>query len=128
MTASKDIEGRADLFLLMEHFYKKLLADPSISYFFTDIAKINIETHFPVLVDFWEMVLFQADTYNKNAVQVHYDLHTKSPIRKEHFDTWLSYFHATVDELFDGPNAFRAKEKAKSIATIMQIKMSQLKG
>ena len=119
----KDIETREDLLLLMTRFYEKLLRDDSISYLFTDIAKIDLEHHLPVLVDFWDSVLFQSDTYRKNAMQPHMDLHQKSPLQKHPFATWLRYFKETVDELFEGEKAFMAKERATSIATIMQIKM-----
>jgi hemoglobin len=70
------------------------------------------------------MVLFQSDTYQKNALQLHMHLHKQSPFTTEHFNTWLKYFNQTVDELFDGDNALLAKQRAKSIATIMQIKMT----
>jgi hemoglobin len=98
----KDIKNREDIFLLIQSFYAKLLADPTISYLFTDIAKIDIEHHFPVLVDFWEMVLFQSNTYRRNAMEPHMILHKRSPLLKHHFQTWLTYFKATVDELFEG--------------------------
>lgn len=119
----KDIATREDLMLLMTKFYEKLLHDDSISYLFTEIAKINLEHHLPVLVDFWDSVLFQSDTYRKNAMQPHLDLHRKSPLQKHHFQTWLGYFKETVDELFQGEKAFIAKERATSIATVMQIKI-----
>lgn len=122
----RDIENRDDLLVLMEQFYKKLLADDSINYLFTDIAKIDLEHHLPVLVDFWDGILFQSDTYKKNAMQPHLDLHRKSPLQKHHFNTWLNYFTQTVDELFGGEKAFLAKERARSIATVMQIKTIQV--
>ena len=125
MLPEKDISNREDLYLLMKRFYAKLLADPSISYLFTDIAKINLEHHLPVLVDFWDNILFDSDTYRKNAMQPHMALHAKSPLMPQHFETWLGYFKATVDELFTGPVAFRAKERAVSIATIMKIRVKQ---
>ena len=122
----KDITSRQDLLLLVKVFYEKLLADNSISYLFTDIAKINLDHHLPVLVDFWDSILFQSDTYRKNAMQPHMVLHQQSPLQKHHFETWLRYFKETVDELFEGEKAFLAKERATSIATVMQIKISQL--
>jgi hemoglobin len=118
-----DIGGREDLGLLMEKFYGKLLADESISYLFTEVAKIDLPKHLPVLVDFWESILFQADTYQKNAMKVHIDLHRQSPLQARHFKTWLAYFHKTVDELFEGEKAELAKQRATSIATVMQIKL-----
>jgi hemoglobin len=121
-----DITSRDDLFLLISRFYEKLLTDDSISYLFTDVAKINLDHHLPVLVDFWDSVLFQSDTYRKNAMQPHLALHQRSPITKQHFETWLRYFTETVDELFEGETAFTAKERATSIATVMRVKIKQL--
>ncbi len=123
----QDIRNREDIRLLMELFYNKLLADETISYLFTDVAKINLEHHFPVLVDFWDSILFQADTYQKNAMKPHLDLHQQSPLQAHHFKTWLGYFIATVNELFDGDKAELAKQRATSIATVMQIKVIEMK-
>jgi hemoglobin len=118
-----DIRDRKDLEILMQQFYGKLLADTSISYVFTDVAKIDLSSHLPVLVDFWESILFQADTYHKNAMKVHIDLHKRSSLQAQHFKTWLGYFHENVDELFEGEKAELAKQRATSIATVMQIKL-----
>lgn len=124
----KDISSREDLLQLLTLFYSKLLADKSISYLFTDIAKIDLPHHMGTLVNFWDSVLFQNDVYRKNAMQPHLVLHQKSPLQKHHFETWLTYFNESVDELFEGEKAFLAKERALSIATVMQIKVSQLSG
>jgi hemoglobin len=126
MPDKKDIENRNDLLLLMQEFYKKLLADNSINYLFTDVAKIDLHHHLPVLVDFWDSILFQSGIYQQNAMQPHIALHQKSRLAKQHFETWLRYFKETVDELFSGDNAFIIKERATSIATVMQIKIKQL--
>lgn len=122
-----DIKSREDIFLLVKKFYEKLLGDETISYIFTDVAKIDLEHHLPVLVDFWDMVLFDSGTYQKNAIEPHMVLHRQSKFEKHHFYTWLKYFTTTVDELFEGDVAFIAKQRAKSIATIMQIKIAQQK-
>ncbi len=121
----KDISSRQDLLEWVSLFYEKLLADDSISYLFTDIAQIDLDHHLPVLVDFWDSVLFQSDTYHKNAMQPHIALHHKSPLLPQHFETWLRYFNESVNELFEGEKAFIAKERALSIATVMRIKLAQ---
>jgi hemoglobin len=126
MNEKKDIQNREDLLHLVTRFYEKLLSDNSISYLFTDVAKIDLQHHLPVLVDFWDAILFQSDTYRKNAMQPHLDLHKQSALQKQHFETWLRYFKDSVDEFFEGEKAFQAKERATSIATVMQIKISQL--
>ena len=122
----KDIESREDITRLMETFYDRLLADPAISYLFTDVAMIDMPAHIPIIVDFWESVLFQADTYHKNAMRPHMVLHGKSALTKTHFDTWLAHFRGTVEDMFAGEKAFQAIERANSIATLMQIKIKQL--
>ncbi|HLF45383.1 MAG TPA: group III truncated hemoglobin [Chitinophagaceae bacterium] len=120
-----DIGNREDLLKLITCFYDKLLADNSINYLFTEVAIIDLPHHLDVLVDFWDNILFQNDTYRKNAMQPHLILHQKSALQKHHFDIWLKYFNNTVDELFEGEKTFLAKERALSIATVMQIKILQ---
>ena len=55
-----DIKTRDDIFLLVKIFYKKLLSDETISYIFIYVAKIDLDQHLPILVDFWDMVLFDS--------------------------------------------------------------------
>ena len=121
-TQMRELENRDDLLQLVQLFYTRLLADDTINYLFTEVAKIHLETHLPVLVDFWEMVLFQKDTYRKNALQIHVNLHKLSPLSPHHFSTWLQHFNTSVDELFTGEKAFIIKQRALSIATVMQLK------
>lgn len=120
-----DIKTRADIELLMQKFYNRLLADSSISYIFTDVAKIDLPTHLPHLADFWEMTLFHTGGYRKNVMQLHLELNAKEKLTNAHFDTWLSHFNNTVDANFAGDMAQVAKTRALSIATIMKIKMGK---
>ena len=120
-----DINNREDLLLLMRKFYNKLLTDDSISYIFTEVAKIDLEAHLPHLADFWEQTLLHTGSYKKNVLQLHLDLDAKESLTSEHFNTWLQYFDQTVTENFTGENAELIKTRALSIATIMQIKISQ---
>lgn len=118
-----DLSTRADIELLMKAFYSKLLADPAISYIFTDVAKLNLEAHLPHLADFWEQTLFYRGTYRKNVLQIHLDLNAKEKLTDEHFGIWLRYLQQTIDELFSGQVAEMAKTRAESIATVMKIKL-----
>ena len=120
----KDIENRQDLEMLLGEFYNRLLKDPVIGYVFTDVAKINIEEHLPVITDFWEQVLFHTRTYKNNPMQIHQALNEKEKLTAEHFDAWLSHFTETTDSYFSGPNAEKIKTRALSIATIIKIKVS----
>ena len=120
----KDVLMREDLEILMDYFYHKLLKDDSINYIFTDVAKINIETHLPTIVDFWQQTIFNTGEYKNNVLKIHQDLNEKVKLTSEHFSTWLKHFNITVDEHFCGENAEKIKTRALSIATVMQIKLS----
>lgn len=123
----RDIDTREDIELLMITFYNRLLADENINYIFTDVAKINMKTHIPIIADFWESILLNKNVYYNNTMKIHMDLNEKAPLIKTHFDTWLKHFNNTVDELFEGNIAILAKQRSKSIATVMQIKIMQNK-
>lgn len=123
----KDISTREDIELLMRNFYNKLLNDERIRYIFTDVAKINIEEHIPIIADFWESVLLNQNVYHNNPMKIHVALNEKTELTKEHFLVWLSHFNTTVDELFSGNIALLAKQRAQSVATLMQIKIANKK-
>jgi len=118
----KDVESRADIDRLMEAFYKRVLGDPVIGYIFTEVAKLDLEHHLPIIGDFWESLLFGTPVYQKhgrNPMFVHKELHLKSPLTRDHFEQWLEIFAATVDDLFAGENAEHLKVRAGAIATRM---------
>lgn len=124
----KDIQNQDDLYLLVDEFYKKLLADPAISYIFTDVVKIKILEHLPVLVTFWSQGILGTGGYDRNLTQIHLDINKKEHLTPELFQIWLGHFYTTVDEHFEGAKAEQIKTQALSIATIMQIKIIQQKG
>jgi hemoglobin len=119
----KDIETKEDIKLLIDSFYKKVNADDTLNYIFTDIAKINWQKHLPIMYNFWENTLFYTGTYEGNPMELHKNLHHLTPLTAAHFKHWLAHFGNTVDELFEGTNANLAKQRAISIATVMQIKI-----
>lgn len=119
----KDIGNQDDLYRLVDAFYQKLLADPAISYIFTDVVKIHLEEHLPILVTFWSQALLGTGGYSRNLTQIHLDISAKEYLTPELFNIWLGHFDKTVDELFRGTNAEKIKTQALSIATIMQIKI-----
>ncbi|GAB2827023.1 group III truncated hemoglobin [Ferruginibacter profundus] len=120
----KDIASRADIETLIISFYEKVKQDATIGFIFTDVVKIDWAHHIPVIVDFWESILLDNPVYKKNAMEMHYDLNKKIPLQKEHFESWMQLFAATIDELFEGKIATAAKVRAQSIAGVMLFKMS----
>lgn len=120
-----DIETRADIEQFIKAFYEKVKTDPVIGIIFTEIVQMDWDHHIPVIVDFWESILLDNPVYKRNAMAVHYDLHRKYPLQKEHFDAWLSIFNQTLDEMFSGPVTQLAKKRAGDIATLMLFKMNK---
>ena len=119
----KDIGSKEDIPLLINTFYGKVRSNEAIGYIFNNIAQVNWEAHLPVMYDFWESVIFHSGPYARNPIAVHKALHAKHPLSPAHFSEWLRLFKETVDELFEGNNAEAAKQRAESIATVMQLKI-----
>ena len=120
----RDIQNQDNLYFLVEEFYKKLLSDKAISYIFTDIVKIKIEEHLPILVTFWSQAIFNTGGYFNNLTQIHLDISEKEYLTPELFAIWIAHFNASVDENFIGINSEKIKTQALSLSTIMQIKIN----
>jgi|SRR5215203_2223295 len=120
----RDIENRADLLQLLNSFYKKVFDDELIGHFFTEVVPLNLDTHVPVIADFWQSILFNTQGYRKNVMEVHQHIHGLSNIKREHLDRWVKIFMETTDELFAGDKATLIKQRARSIATLMDIKLN----
>jgi len=118
-----DINTREDIILLVNSFYNKVKTDPVIGHFFTRDFHINWEKHLPVMYEFWENALFYTGGYIGNPMQLHQHIHDKVPLSAEDFKTWLKLFSSTADELFEGSKTELAKQRAYSIATVMQVKL-----
>ena len=119
-----DIQTQDDLYLLVDEFYKKLLSDDSISYIFTEVVKIKIEEHLPILVTFWSQAILGTGGYTNNLTQIHLDIDRKEHLTPELFTIWLNHFYTTVDENFMGEKSEKIKTQALSLATILKIKIA----
>lgn len=122
----KEIENRDDVILLVDTFYDKVKPDPVIGYFFSKVVEVHWEKHLPVMYNFWENIIFHTGGYTGNPMRIHIGLHQQSAMKKEHFDRWIQLFNETIDELFEGEKAEQAKQRALSIATVMQINIAQV--
>ncbi|MFN3939007.1 MAG: group III truncated hemoglobin, partial [Chitinophagales bacterium] len=106
-------------------FYADVRRDADLGYLFDEVAKIHWETQIPVIVDFWESIVLGTVEYKRNAMEPHFVLHRKSPLKHLHFEKWLQHFHHTIDSLFAGPNADLMKQRALSIAAVMEFKITE---
>lgn len=119
----KDIKDRSDIQSLVDTFYARVRKDDVIAYLFNDIAQVDWPHHLPRMYDFWENVVFQTGSFAGNPMVAHLQLHQKSPLTPVHFERWLKLFVETTDELFEGGNAALIKERAGTIAAIIQSKL-----
>ncbi|MDI1243752.1 MAG: group III truncated hemoglobin [bacterium] len=120
---NRDIETRADIDHLMREFYSRATSDDVIGYIFTDVAKLDLDHHLPIIGDFWESLLFGTGAYQqhgRNPLMVHRDLHEKSPLTAGHFARWIELFEFCVDKDFAGERADFLKMRARAIALRFQ--------
>ena len=118
-----DIRNREDIAALVNAFYDKVRVNETIGHFFNDVVKVNWEKHLPKMYDFWEGIVFGSSDYSGNPINVHKAVHALQAFSKADFDEWLRLFRETVDEMYEGENAELIKQRALSIATVMQLKV-----
>ena len=123
-----DVTSRESIHFIISDFYSKLINDKSTRPFFENFIKENsLEKHINIITDFWEDILFNTIKYSNNVLQKHLDVNTEIKFEKEHFELWLNYFIETISNNFSGLNVELMKNRAKSIATVMQVKMKLYK-
>lgn len=111
-----DILTHADCEVLVRAFYSRAMQDPLIGFIFTDVAKLDLEAHVPVITRFWETILLGAGTYSGGAFRPHAVLNQRVPLLTGHFDRWVTLWCAAVDERFAGDHADLAKAHARRVA------------
>jgi hemoglobin len=113
--AREDLRDRGDVEALVREPYRRAFADRLLGPVFIDIARTDLPAHLPIMCDFWETASFRAGSYRRNAFTVHVDLRRRAGLTSAHFARWLALWTQTVDELYDGPAAERAKVQAAGI-------------
>ncbi len=117
-----DINGSDDIKKLVDTFYEHLQHDERLGFIFNDVMELNWDEHLPVMYKFWTTILFREPAYKGNPRVVHENVQSilrstaGSGIQQQDFQRWLELFHGTLDELFVGPTADRAKYASAQIA------------
>lgn len=120
----EDIQHKQDIQYLVETFYQKALNDAIIGPLFK-AADFELEKHIPVMVSFWETILFDVITYQGNPMLKHLELNQTVALYANHFERWMSIWIETVSDKFKGPLADKAVIRARSIAQLMEYKIKQ---
>ena len=119
-----DLTCRADVDALLWRFYGQVLADDLLAEPFAEVRAKGLSAHIPVMCDFWETVLFRAGLYQGSALHAHRAVRDRTPLSAKHFLRWLALWNATVDEMYRGLAADRAKLQAARIAKAMHRRLT----
>lgn len=122
--ARTDLATRADVESLLRRFYGRVLVDDVLAGPFADIRERGLDSHLPVMCDFWETVLFRAGLYRGSALRVHRLVHDRHQLCANDFLRWLRLWNDTIDQMFDGPVADHAKVQATRIARAMHQRLT----
>ncbi|HEX8040666.1 MAG TPA: group III truncated hemoglobin [Chryseosolibacter sp.] len=119
-TQKKEINDISDIRLLVDTFYSRAENDELLSPIF---AKRFRSHHSPLdpLYRYWGNVLL--DLEEGASDEIPFPKHQDLPLTHQHFDRWLSLFHQTVDDLFTGALAEKAKFRAIRMSEIFRYKM-----
>ncbi len=119
-----DILDEDDVKKFVDSFYDKVVKDDLLRPIFVDIAAVDWDKHLPTMYSFWSSMLLGTRTYAGAPFPVHGEL--QSHITRAHFVRWLELFEQTIDSLFSGEVADKAKLRAKNVAWAFQSKMGLL--
>lgn len=116
----KQITDRTDLENLVNSFYTKIRADELLGpIFHSNIPENHWQEHLEKLTDFWESNLFGVAKFKGNPTQKHsnVDKNLNYGIEQKHFGRWLQLWFETIDALFVGEYADKAKISARKMST-----------
>lgn len=114
------IQNRSDISLLVNRFYGKIREDGLLGPIFNyHIAEHQWPEHLSKLTDFWETNLFGVAKFkgSPSAKHLKVDRQQGHTIKQDHFARWLHLWFETIDELFEGELAAKAKASAQKMAT-----------
>lgn len=118
VTTKKQITDHADVRLLVDTFYDRARKDELLAPIFAGKFSHHGNALDP-LYAYWQTILSDQDV----EAEIPFPKHADLPLTHQHFDRWLSLFHQTVDELFTGSVAEKAKFRAIRMSEIFRYKM-----
>ncbi|MGB0882674.1 MAG: group III truncated hemoglobin [Vicingaceae bacterium] len=122
----KEIESRADVEKLVNIFYAKIRKDDLLGPIFNKhIPEDKWPSHLSKLADFWETNLFGIAKFKGSPSQKHVEVDRGLDYKVEqtHFGQWLNLWFQTIDELFVGERAVKAKEASRRMASAQFMMM-----
>jgi hemoglobin len=118
-TPLSDIQSRQDIDQFIDSFYSKLLADEGLAPIFVDVAQIDLSVHLPIIKSYWAKLLLGDKSYRRHTMNIHRAVHSKQQFTAHNFNQWSTLFEATIDSMYVGDCANKAKKLAATIAMNM---------
>ena len=115
-----DISNMTHIKLLVDTFYDKIREDELLKDIFNTKIQDRWPEHLEKMYSFWQTVLLEEHTYYGSPFIPHAQL----PVDVTHFERWLGLFFKTVDDLFEGEKAERAKWQGQRMAEIFHSKIA----
>ncbi len=115
-----DIQHLDDIKILVDKFYDRIQRDELLGPIFNGIIQDRWPEHLEKMYHFWQTILLEEHTYYGSP----FPPHAKMPINKTHFDHWIGLFSKTVDELYEGEKAEKAKWQGERMASMFQFKIA----
>lgn len=119
----QDIRNIEDIKLLVDSFYARIRNDSLLKDIFNNKIQDRWPEHLEKMYRFWQTVLLEEHTYYGSP----FVPHAKLPVEREHFGQWIKLFYDTVDELFAGEKAARAKWQGERMAEMFHSKIEYYK-
>lgn len=118
-----EIQKRPQVLALITRFYDKVREDDLLGPIFNGIID-DWPHHLEHLTTFWCNQLFmERGTYKGDPIAAHkkVDDFAQNKIDEHHFGRWLNLWVQTIDELFEGDNAFILKNRARKMSTHIHL-------
>lgn len=119
MNTKLDILSLTDIKMLVDIFYERIRANDLLGPIFNSILNDRWSSHLEKMYRFWQTVLLQEHTYTGSP----FVPHAKLPINQLHFDTWLTIWNDTINDLFEGEKAEEAKWRGDKMAEMFLYKI-----
>lgn len=116
----KEIETRDDIEKLVHQFYAKIRKHKTLGPIFDmHLSEEQWPDHLDKLTDFWETNLLGIPKFKGNPPQAHADVdrNLDYTFKQEFFSEWITLWFQTIDELYVGRLADRAKNAARRMST-----------
>lgn len=116
----RDIQNIDDIKLLVHRFYGRVREDEILKDIFNNKIQDRWPEHLEKMYRFWQTVLLEEHTYYGSP----FVPHAKLPVDWVHFEQWMKLFNETIDALFTGEKASRAKWQGERMAEMFHSKIA----